>query len=158
MTKDSPEQAEERDARYRTRTADHVARYLASDGADGFDDNSHKAPTLLLTTIGRRTGNEIVTPLYYGEHDGRYIIIASYAGSDRHPKWYLNLVANPRVQVQIKADMCLATARTADAEEKAALWPIMAGAYPFYNDYLAATDRDIPLVILQPVDSHDRHH
>lgn len=155
MTRDTPTQAAERDARYRKTSGDHVARYMNSDGARGFDDNSHKAPTLLLTTIGRRTHKEIVTPLYFGEHDGTYIIIASYAGSDAHPKWYLNLEADPNVRVQIKGDSFAATARTANPTEKSHLWPIMADAYPFYNDYLGATDRDIPLVILERIDSHD---
>lgn len=149
MIKDSPEQAKARDEAYRSRTADHVARYLASDGANGFDDNRHKAPTLLLTTIGLRSGREIVTPLYFGEHDGAIVIIGSYAGSDSHPKWYLNLQDHPDVQVQVKADKYAVTARTAGVEEKAALWPIMADAYPFYNDYVLATERDIPLVILE---------
>ncbi len=155
MTKDSPKQAAERDARYRESSGSHVERYLASDGADGFNDNSHAAPTLLLTTIGRRSGNEIVTPLYYGEHAGTYIVIASYAGSDSHPKWYLNLQADPNVRVQIKGESFTALARAANDAEKARLWPIMADAYPFYNDYLAATDRDIPLVILERPDSHE---
>ncbi len=150
MTRDTQEQAEARDATYRARSADHVARYIASDGADGFDDNSHKAPTLLLTTIGRRSGREIVTPLYFGEHEGELVIIGSYAGSDTHPKWYLNLQDNPSVQVQVRADRYAATARTAGDEEKAKLWSIMADAYPFYNGYVQATERDIPLVILKP--------
>jgi deazaflavin-dependent oxidoreductase (nitroreductase family) len=149
MTRDTREQAKARDEAYRSRTADHVARYLASDGANGFDDNRHMAPTLLLTTVGRRSGRKIVTPLYFGERDGMIVIIGSYAGSDTHPKWYLNLQDRPDVQVQVKADKYAATARTADVEEKAALWPIMSNAYPFYNNYVQATERNIPLVILE---------
>ena len=149
MPRDTVEQAQERDARYRRTAGDHVARYLATDGAEGYDDNRHHAPTLLLTTTGHRSDREIVTPLYFAEHDGRYIIIASYAGSDTDPKWYTNLVAEPRVRVQIRGDRFAAKARSADAEEKRRLWPLMADRYPFYNDYLKETDRDIPLVVLE---------
>ena len=149
MPQDTPEIARKRDESYRRTSGEHVARYLATDGAEGYDDNRNRAPTLLLTTVGRRSGREIVSPLYFAEDAGRYIIIASYAGSDTHPKWYLNLEAEPRVTVQIRADRFPASARTADAAEKQALWPLMGDAFPFYNDYLKATDRDIPLVILE---------
>lgn len=155
MRNETTHQAAERDARYRTTSGNHVARYLATDGADGFDNNAHHAPTLLLTTTGRRSGKEIVTPLYYGEDAGRYIIIASYEGADAHPKWYLNIETDPNIRVQIRAEKFAATARTADAAENAQLWPILADAYPFYNDYRKATNRDIPLVILERVASHD---
>lgn len=148
MPQDSPEIAQRRDESYRRSSGEHVARYLATDGAEGYDDNRHRAPTLLLTTTGRRSGQEVVSPLYFAEQDGRYIIIGSYAGSDTHPKWYLNLEANPAVTVQILGDRFPATARTANTAEKQALWPLMGDAFPFYNDYLGATDRDIPLVIL----------
>ena len=152
MPQDTPEQAQERDTRYRRTAGDHVARYLATDGAEGYDDNRNHAPTLLLTTTGHRSGREIVTPLYFAEDDGRYIIIASYAGSDTDPKWYTNLVAEPRVQVQIKGDRFPARARSADAAEKRRLWPLMADRYPFYNDYVTATERDIPVVVLERVE------
>jgi len=149
MPRDTPKELRERDGRYRVRTKDHVARYLASDGADGYDDNSLKAPTLLLTTIGRRSGQSYTTPLNFAEHEGAYLLIGSYAGSDSHPKWYLNLVANPDVMVQIRADLFAATARTADPEEKERLWPVMAKRMPFYDEYRRATDRDIPLIVLE---------
>ncbi len=149
MPRETPEEARARDAAYRVRTKDHVARYLASDGADGYDDNRLKAPTLLLTTTGRRSGQPYTTPLNFAEHEGTYLLIGSYAGSDTHPKWYLNLVTNPDVTVQIKGDRFLATARTADSDEKERLWPVMASKMPFYDDYRLATDRDIPLIVLE---------
>jgi len=150
MPRETAAQARERDERYRVRTKDHVARYLASDGADGYDDNSLKAPTLLLTTTGRRSGQPYTTPLNFAAHEGAWLLIGSYGGSDTHPKWYLNLVANPAVEVQIKGDRVRATARTADSEEKARLWPVMADRMPFYDEYRQATDRDIPLIVLEP--------
>jgi deazaflavin-dependent oxidoreductase (nitroreductase family) len=149
MARDTVEQARERDERYRRSSAEHIARYIATDGAEGYDDNSNKAPTLLLTTIGRRSGREIVSPLYFAEDDGRYVIIASYAGSDAHPKWYLNLEANPSVTVQIKGDRFPATARTAEGEEQERLWRLMADQYSFYDGYREATDRNIPVVVLE---------
>ena len=153
MTQNRTNDEKTRDDAFRARSSNHVARYVASNGEEGYDDNSHKAPTLLLTTTGRRTGNPHVAPLYFAEDDGKYIIIASKGGSDRDPQWYLNLVAHPQVGVQIRDKTFQATARTADAEEKERLWPIMGDAYPFYNDYRQGTDRDIPLVMLEPVPS-----
>lgn len=77
------------------------------------------------------------------------MVVASYGGRPDHPDWYKNLVANPRVKVQILADRFDAIARTASPEEKQRLWPMMVGYYPLYDDYEARTDRDIPVVILQ---------
>lgn len=155
MTQGNSSKAKARDDAFRTRSAAHVARYIATGGAEGYDDNSHTAPTLLLTTIGRRSGTSHVFPLYFAEHDGAYIIIASKGGADTHPQWYLNLVAHPGVEVQILGETIPAVARTADPEEKERLWSIMADAYPFYNGYQQGTDRDIPVVVLEPVSPPD---
>ncbi len=155
MTQKRSDDERARDDAFRKRAGDHVARYIATDGAEGYDDNSHKAPTLLLTTTGRRTGNPHVAPLYFGENDGRYIVIASKGGSERHPQWYLNLVAHPEVEVQIRDRTFSAIARIADPDEKERLWPIMGDAYPFYNDYRKGTERDIPLIVLEPVSTQD---
>lgn len=138
------------DASFRARSAEHIARYIATDGAEGYDDNRHRAPTLLLTTTGRRTGTAHTAPLYFAEHDGAYVIIASKGGDSRHPAWYLNLVANPAVEIRIRDRVFAATARTADPDEKAQLWPLLAGSMPFYDEYQQRAQRDIPLVILEP--------
>ena len=151
MTQNSTNDERARDDAFRTRSGSHIARYIATDGEEGYDDNSHKAPTLLLTTMGRRTGKPHVAPLYFAEDGGGYIVIASKGGSDRDPQWYLNLVAHPEVEVQIRDKRFQATARTTNPDEKARLWPIMGDAYPFYNDYRRGTDRDIPLVVLEPI-------
>lgn len=140
------------DEEFRQRSGAHVSRYIATDGAEGYDDNSYKAPTLLLTSTGRVSGEPNTAPLYFAEDDGRYIIIASKGGSDRDPQWYRNLVAHPEVGVQIRGDRFRATARTATPEEKAALWPLLAEPMPFYDTYQAQSDRDIPLVILERID------
>jgi deazaflavin-dependent oxidoreductase (nitroreductase family) len=126
---------------------EHARRYIETNGEDGHIWNG--VPTLLLTTTGKRTGNPYTTPLIYGEDNGRYIIVASRGGAPEHPQWYRNLVAHPEVSVQVKADRFQARARTATAEEKAALWPTMATIWPAYNDYQLRTTRDIPVVILE---------
>ena len=151
MTQNRTNDEKARDDAFRTRSGSHVARYIATNGEEGYDDNSHKAPTLLLTTTGRRSGKPHTAPLYFAEDNGWYIVIASKGGSDRDPQWYLNLVAHPEVGVQIRDKTFQATARTADAEEKERLWSIMGDTYPFYNDYRQVTDRDIPLIVLEPV-------
>jgi deazaflavin-dependent oxidoreductase (nitroreductase family) len=100
---------------FRMRSGNHVARYIATDGKQGYVDNSHKAPTLLLATTGRRMGRAYIAPLSFAEDGGRYITIAPKGGSDHDPQWYLNLVADPEVNVQIRDETFRANARTADA-------------------------------------------
>lgn len=136
--------------------ADHLQRYLDTDGADGHLWDSAPVggpgpiPTLLLTTTGRRSGKPIVMPLIYGEAGGNYVVVASKGGAPKHPGWYLNLAAHPDVEVQILARRFQATARTASGAERAELWKQMAAIYPPYNDYQARTDREIPVVVLEP--------
>jgi deazaflavin-dependent oxidoreductase (nitroreductase family) len=107
------------------------ARYIATDGADGYlwdatlGGGKGLVPTLLLTTTGRKSGNALTMPLIFGEFDEEYVVVASKGGAPAHPSWYLNLQANPEVRVQIKGDKFTAHARTAKATERAALWPKM---------------------------------
>lgn len=126
---------------------DHLQRYQQSDGEDGHLWRGY--PTLLLTTIGRKSGKETTTPLIYGEHDGRYLVVASRGGAPAHPQWYLNLATNPSVRVQVEADRFSASARTAGSDEKPALWKLMAAIYPPYDEYQARTEREIPVVVLE---------
>ena len=136
--------------------ADHLQRYLETDGADGHLWDSAPVggpgpiPTLLLTTTGRRSGKPIVMPLIYGEAGGKYVVVASKGGAPTHPGWYLNLAAHRAVEVQILAKRFRATARTASGAERAELWQQMAAIYPPYDDYQAKTDREIPVVVLEP--------
>ena len=127
--------------------SDHARRYLATDGAEGHLWRG--VPTLLLTTTGRRTGRPYTTPLIYGEDGGRYLVVASKGGAPEHPQWYRNLLAQPEVQVQVGAERFRARARPASAEEKPALWKVMAGIWPDYDAYQTRTTRDIPVVILE---------
>lgn len=151
MTPSTPDDPRAVDEAFRRRSGEHVARYIATDGVEGYDDNSYKAPTLLLTTTGRVSGEPHVAPLYFAEDDGRYVVIASKGGSDRDPQWYRNLVVHPEVGVQVRAERFRAVARTATPAEKASLWPLLADRMPFYNTYQDKAQRDIPLVILEPI-------
>ena len=135
---------------------DHLQRYLDTNGADGHMWDSGPVggpgllPTLLLTTNGRRSGKPITMPLIYGEADGSYIIVASKGGAPQHPGWYLNLAANPQVEVQVRDKRFRAAARTASGQERTNLWQKMRGIYPPYDEYQAKTEREIPVVVLEP--------
>jgi deazaflavin-dependent oxidoreductase (nitroreductase family) len=133
----------------------HLARYIATDGADGYlwdatlGGGTELVPTLLLTTTGRKSGNALTLPLIFGEFGGEYVVVASKGGAPAHPAWYLNLQADPEVRVQIKGDKFTAQARTANATERAAIWPKMVEIYGPYAQYQTKTDRQIPIVILK---------
>ena len=103
--------------------AKHIQTYVESDGSKGQQYQGY--PSLLLTTRGRKSGLLRRTALYYGEDSDHYVIVASNGGDDHHPSWYLNLSENPEVEVQVGADKFAALAHTADAEERARLWPLM---------------------------------
>jgi deazaflavin-dependent oxidoreductase (nitroreductase family) len=126
----------------------HVERYRATDGEEGHEWQGTN--TLLLTTTGRRSGEPRTTPLIYAPAgDDAYTVIASKGGSDSPPAWYLNLSENPDVEVQIMGDRFKAHARTADAEEKPAMWATMVGEWPDYDAYQRTTTREIPVVVLE---------
>ena len=127
---------------------EHVDRYIATDGEEGHDWQGTQ--TLILTTTGRRSGEPRQHPLIYGRHGDDYLIVASKGGAPNHPDWYLNLEANPEVEIQVKGDKMHAHARTATADEKAELWRIMTSQWPDYDSYQENTDRDIPVVVLEP--------
>jgi deazaflavin-dependent oxidoreductase (nitroreductase family) len=135
----------------------HVERYVATNGADGYlwdaslGGGKGMIPTLLLTTTGRKSGNALMLPLIFGRSGANYVVVASKGGAPAHPSWYLNLQANPEVKVQVKGDKFTARAHTADAAERAALWPKMVEIYGPYADYQTKTDRQIPIVVLTPV-------
>ena len=108
-----------------------------------------KAPILLLTTIGRRSGQPRTTPLLYLRDGEQLAIVASFGGNPTHPVWYLNLTANPEVSVQVGRDRFSAMAQTASVEERARLWPKIVELYPGYAGYQQKTTREIPIVLLE---------
>ena len=126
---------------------EHVDRYRETDGKEGHDWQGTQ--TLLLTTRGRKSGEERTTPLIYGESDGDYLVVASKGGTPEHPAWYLNLRENPTVEVQVWGDRFRARARDATPDEKPAMWEQMVGRWPAYDDYQRKTDREIPVVVLE---------
>ena len=110
----------------------------------------HGVPVLLLTVVGRKTGRRLTVPLTYLKDGDRAVVAASRAGMDQHPLWYLNLVANPDVEVQMGGAVRPMRARTADDAQRADYWPKLVAANPDYGDYQARTERKIPVVILGP--------
>jgi deazaflavin-dependent oxidoreductase (nitroreductase family) len=126
---------------------EHVERYLATDGEDGHDWQG--VPTLLLTTRGRRSGEARTLPLIYGRDGDRLLIVASRGGAPAHPSWYLNLLADPHVEVQVKGDRFPATAHPAGPDERERLWKTMTAIWPDYDQYQTRTDREIPVVVIE---------
>ncbi|HET8952033.1 MAG TPA: nitroreductase family deazaflavin-dependent oxidoreductase [Solirubrobacteraceae bacterium] len=127
---------------------DHVRSYRET-GGDVGHDWKRGTSILLLTTKGRRSGEEHTTPLIYGRSGDELVIVASKGGSDQPPGWYANLQADPEVEVQVRDDVFPARARTASADEKPELWEQMVGEWPDYDAYQERTDREIPVVLLQ---------
>ncbi len=127
----------------------HVRAYRETNGERGYIWNN--APILLLTTKGHESGALRTTPLIFARDGERYVIIASLGGAPRHPFWYLNLRAEPRVQLQVKGDVFDAVARTAVSPERERLWAEAVKVWPQYGDYQALTEREIPVVMLEPV-------
>ncbi|OLT46914.1 nitroreductase [Saccharomonospora sp. CUA-673] len=128
---------------------DHVRKYEETDGEVGHIWQND-APTLVLTTKGRKTGEPRKFALIYQQYEGSYVVVASKGGAPEHPGWYKNLVANPDVEVQVGAEKFAAVARTGSAEEKAAVWARMTAVWPAFDEYQAKTARDIPVVLLDP--------
>ncbi|MBV9951843.1 MAG: nitroreductase family deazaflavin-dependent oxidoreductase [Acidimicrobiia bacterium] len=127
---------------------EHVRRYRETDGEVGYEWNG--APTLLLTTTGRRSGEARTSALIYGRDGDDYVIVGSVGGSPKDPAWYLNLTADPHASIQVKGDRFDVTARVASPEEKPRLWAIMQDIWPNYDVYQSRTDREIPVVVLTP--------
>ncbi|GAA2618124.1 nitroreductase family deazaflavin-dependent oxidoreductase [Actinomadura fulvescens] len=128
--------------------AEHVQRYLATDGESGYMEGG--VTNLLLTTVGRKSGRLRRTGLFFGQDGDRYVLIgSSFSGGPTHPSWYLNLLAEPEAQVQIKGEKFLVRARTAEGEERARLWRLMTSWWPEYDTYQARSTREIPVVVLE---------
>jgi len=137
---------------------DHANAYLASGGTEGHMYTvtppgyaQMVVPSLLLTTTGRKSGEKFIFPLFYGMTGGSYIIVASKGGAPEHPGWYRNILADPHVDVQAGTVKTKAVARTATGEERAKLWQQALLFWPPYADYAKKTDREIPVVVLDPI-------
>lgn len=125
----------------------HITDYVESGGAKGHLWRG--VTTLLLTTTGRRTGTRHRTALIYDRDGEDLLIVASKGGAPKHPAWYLNLTANPDVEVQVGPETFAATAETLQGDERARAWEQMVALFPQYADYERKTDREIPVVRLR---------
>lgn len=124
----------------------------ASTGETGGDQGHdwQGTQTLILTTTGRTSGEKRDAPLIYGRHDGDFLIVASKGGADAPPAWFLNLRADPDAEIQVRAERIKVHARVASEAEKQELWPIMTKEWPQYDEYQQRTERQIPVVVLEP--------
>src|SRR3954466_11523702 len=126
---------------------EHTEKYRETGGEVGHEWQGTQ--TLLLTTTGRKSGERRELPLIYAPWDDAYLIVASKGGADAPPAWYLNLEADPEVEVQVKEDRFKARARTAAPDEKPDMWRTMAATWPDYDSYQEKTEREIPVVVLE---------
>jgi deazaflavin-dependent oxidoreductase (nitroreductase family) len=126
---------------------EHVERYVETGGEEGHEWEG--TTVLILTTTGRRSGEERSTPLIYQRSGDDYLVVASKGGADEPPAWFLNLDEHPDVTVQVKEDRFAVAARTATPDEKPAMWATMTAAWPAYDEYQQQTDREIPVVVLE---------
>ena len=108
------------------------------------------APTLLLEHRGRKSGKTLVSPLLYITDNSNVIIVASALGRTDNPQWYRNLLAHPDVHIEIGPDRLAVRAVVASAAERARLWPRLVDAYADFDSYQSATEREIPVIVLQP--------
>ncbi len=130
--------------------ADHVDRYLASGGADGFDFNGAKC--IVLETTGRKTGARRRSPLIRVKHGDCYLVVGSQGGAPKHPFWYLNLLEHPDVTIYDRNEVHHLRARAATTAERDELWRVATKEWPAYDEYQAKTTRQIPLVICEPAE------
>ncbi|NUK02716.1 nitroreductase family deazaflavin-dependent oxidoreductase [Streptomyces lunaelactis] len=127
---------------------DQVALFEGSGGTKG--TTMRGMPVIILTTRGAKSGKIRKAALMRVEHGGTYAVVASLGGAPKHPVWYHNVVADPRVELQdgpVRQDM---TARQVTGEEKAQWWERAVAAYPDYAAYQEKTDRQIPVFVLEP--------
>jgi deazaflavin-dependent oxidoreductase (nitroreductase family) len=139
---------------------DQVELYESSGGTEGTtlgvlvtreeDEKLEDVPAVILTTLGAKSGKIRKSPVIRVEHDGCYAVVASAGGAPKHPVWYHNAVADPRVELQdgpVRQDML---AREVTGDEKALWWARAVEAFPDYAEYRKNTDREIPVLILEP--------
>ncbi|CAL9627252.1 nitroreductase family deazaflavin-dependent oxidoreductase [Streptomyces sp. enrichment culture] len=131
---------------------EQVELYESSGGTEGTTLGDTGLPVVIMTTLGARSGRIRKTPLMRVEHEGSYAAVASAGGGPKHPVWYHNLLADPRVELRdgpVRRDM---KAREVTGEERAVWWERAVAAYPPYAEYQERTDRRIPVFVLEPVE------
>ncbi|MEW2545106.1 nitroreductase family deazaflavin-dependent oxidoreductase [Streptomyces sp. NPDC047002] len=125
----------------------HIKAYEETAGAIGHEWQPGLF-TLILHTVGRSSGLPRKFAVIYRAVEDSFVVVASRGGHDRHPNWYLNLLAHPEVGIQVGPDHLRVRARTAVGAERDRLWPLMVETFPTYAEYQAMTDRVIPVVVL----------
>jgi deazaflavin-dependent oxidoreductase (nitroreductase family) len=127
----------------------HTAIYRATNGLVG-----HRfpgtPPTLLLDHVGARSGVKRTSPLVYGVDGANFVLVASKGGYPKNPAWFHNLRANPDTTIQVGSSKRNVRARVAEGEERERMWALMVNVYGGYESYRRRTEREIPLVILEP--------
>jgi deazaflavin-dependent oxidoreductase (nitroreductase family) len=127
---------------------EHVRAYQETDGERGY--HWRRGTTiLLLTTTGRKSGQEHTTPLIHRTEGDLWVIIASKGGAPDHPGWFKNLQAQPEATIQVRAEKVPVRVRVAQGEERERLWKLMTEVWPDYDNYQQRTDREIPVVVLE---------
>lgn len=124
-----------------------IADFRANHGA--LSGPMEGAPVLLLTTIGRRSGEAHTTPVGFIDAGGRLAIAAANGGADNHPDWYYNVLAHPAVTIEIPGATIEAVAETVDGVERDELLNTMAAALPGMVEHRAGTSREIPILVLR---------
>ncbi len=129
---------------------EQVELYENSGGAQGTTLRDTGLPVVIITNRGARSGKLRKTPVMRVEHDGRYAAVASQGGAPTHPRWYYNLRADPRVEVQDGSRKQEMTARELSGQEREQWWERAVAAYPPYAEYQQKTSRQIPVFVLEP--------
>jgi deazaflavin-dependent oxidoreductase (nitroreductase family) len=132
------------------RSREQVELFESSGGREG--NTLAGVPIVVLTTVGARSGKLRKTPLMRVEHEGRYAVVASMGGAPKHPLWYHNVVANPRVELQDGAVKREYVARELHGDERAEWWERAVAVWPDYARYQERTSRVIPVILLEPVE------
>ena len=126
----------------------HTVVYKATHGRIG--GTAYGAPVALVESVGRKSGKRRTHPLICGEDGDNLVVVASKGGIERHPAWYLNLMAHPETNAWWKGEKRRVHARDATDEERERLWPMMVEVYKPYETYQRRTGRRIPVVVLEP--------
>ena len=126
--------------------AEHVRVYRETDGERGY--HWRGTTILLLTTMGRTSGESRTTPLIHRTDGDRWVVVASKGGAPANPSWFENLQANPEARIQVGGEKVPVRATTAEGEERDRLWSLMTEVWPAYDEYQARTEREIPAVVL----------
>jgi deazaflavin-dependent oxidoreductase (nitroreductase family) len=126
--------------------AEHVRVFRETAGERGY--HWRGTTILLLTTTGRKSGEQRTTPLIHRTDGGRWVVVASKGGAPENPAWFENLSADPDVSIEVPGETIPVRASVAEGEERSRLWSLLTEDWPAYDDYQAKTDREIPVVIL----------